>query len=243
MALISQADSEVLVREAVVLDLGDLRAQAGRIIEQARQEAAAIIEDARRERDRLIEGASEKGHSEGRAAGHAEGRDAGVEEGRAAALEQCDERLSHVCASLQEGLDAFRVLRDQMLEEGRDDVLTFAISVAEQVARRTIDLDREAALRQCEAALAIVLRPSALVIAAHPEDLAILQDAAPSLLARFANAPDVRFVADDSLSRGSALVRTDRGVVEADVDAQIARIVECVRPSATPEPTDGAGLP
>jgi len=242
MALISQADSETLVREAVVLDLGDLRAQAGRILEQARQEAAAIIEEARRERDRLIEGASEKGRSEGHAAGHAEGRDAGIEEGRVKALEKWDERLSHVCAALQEGLDAFRESRDRMLEEGRDDVLTFAITVAEQVARRAIDLDRGAAVGQCESALSIVLRPSALVIAAHPDDLALIEEAAPSLLARFADAPDIRFIADDSLSHGSALVRTDRGVVEADVDAQIARIVECVRPATTPEATDGPGI-
>jgi len=240
MALISQADSELLVRDAVVLDLGDLRAQAGRMLEQARAEAEAIIAEAVRERERLIEGAQEKGRVEGYEVGIAKGREAGLEEGRASAMESWEERLTHVCAALHSSLDAFCESRAQMLEEGRDDVLTFAITVAEQVARRSVALDRDAAIRQCEAALAIVLRPSALVIAAHPEDLPLLEAAAPSLLKRFADTPNVRFAEDDSLSRGSALVRTDRGVIAADVEEQIARIVESVRPAATPEPADSA---
>ena len=65
MAVIKSRQSDPLMHDAVVLDLGDLNRQAAEIIERAEAEASVIVADAREEAARLVGEASGRGHEEG----------------------------------------------------------------------------------------------------------------------------------------------------------------------------------
>ena len=255
MALIKHAESGSIAQDAVVLDLGDLRQEARRMRERAQREAERIVEEARAERERLIATA----HQEGLDAGRREGREQGMGEGRQQGKQEAHQavaaRLSELDSALAAALDAIEGAREDMLQQARADVLEFAAAVAERITRRAVELDDQTALRQVEACLALVLKPTTLVVAINPDDRSVVAEALPALLERFARSAAAELVEDTSLTRGSASVRTAYGSVEARIDEQIARIVgsvlpprrieqEMVRPltrrEPAPEPPDDA---
>jgi len=65
MALIKAAQTGDLQREAIVLDLGDLRRQAADLRAAAEATAERIVDEARRQAKALTDGAAERGHAEG----------------------------------------------------------------------------------------------------------------------------------------------------------------------------------
>lgn len=230
MALIKHAHTRSLASEAIVLDLGDLRREAERMRARAEREAAQIVDAARAERERLVAGAREEGFEAGRAAGykegHAEGRSAGVAEARA----EASARLDALAGSLEGILDCIDGEHEGATQQARRDVLDLAIAMGERIARRAIEMDPEAAVRQVESALALVLRATDLSVRVHPDDLATVEEALPALARRIERSGRVRVEADDALVRGSAVVRTERGEIDATVDGQIERLVESIRP-------------
>src|SRR5688572_5299317 len=96
MALIKSAKSHRLLRDAVVLDMGDLARQAERIVENARTEAARIAQAAQEQAQRLIEGADVRGHAEGFERGRAAGHAQGLQEGRQQALAQLSDEIKRL---------------------------------------------------------------------------------------------------------------------------------------------------
>lgn len=231
MALIKHAQTAEMASEAVVLDLGDLRREADRLRERARREAQAIVAEARAERERLLAGAREEGF----AAGYAAGLEAGREEGRAAGADEAKqehaERLDHLASTLTGVLEHINDTYEAAEREARADVLELALAIGERVAKRAVELDRHAAARQVESALEIVLRTSDVVVRVHPDDAASLEAALPDLARRLGRSARVRVEPDDSLTRGSAVLVTAKGEIDATVEGQIERLVESVRPA------------
>jgi flagellar assembly protein FliH len=228
LALIKHSDSDVLAREAVVLDLGDLTRQAQQIIADAQDRAAHIIANAKQDRKRMINGAHEKGfaagHEEGVEAGHQEG----LEKGCAQALAEHGDRLELLEKSWKEALDRFDARRDKMLNDARIDVLRLAMAIARRVTRRIIENDETTIQDQLEQALMHTLEPTRLFICVHAEDEALITASAPSLLSRFARSASAEIVTDESLSRGDCVVQTDAGEIDARIDAQLDRIAEAL---------------
>lgn len=232
MALIRHIESSAGQREVVRLNLGDLARQGDAILAAARSEAQKIVEGARAERERIIAGAREQGFAEGKSKGHAEGRAAGQVEGRQAALAQTQVQLATLEQGLMKALQAFEAERDRLLLEGKEDVLRLAVGMGERVAKRAIQFAPESVVEQVAATLAMVLRPSRLVLSIHPDDAPLVREAMPSLTQRYAAAQHVELKEDAALSRGSAIARlAGGGTIDASIETQIARIVEAVLPA------------
>lgn len=217
-------------RSALVLDLGDLKRQAEAVADAMRAQADDIIAKAQAERERLLSGAAE----EGRAAGHAQGLAAGLAEGREAgraeALEQTRTLVDALAMAWSGSLAAFEKLRDGLLCESRADLVRLSVAIAERVTKRTIDADPRVVEGQLEAALRFVTGPTRLVIRVHPEDLASAESVLPELIRRLGESCHTRIVAEGGLARGSVVVDTDKGRVDASIDGQLDRLVEALLP-------------
>jgi len=217
-------------RSALVLDLGDLKRQAEAVADATRRQADTIISEAQAERERLLRGAAE----EGRATGHAEGLAAGLAEGRQTgrteALNQTKALVDALSAAWSSSLAAFEQLRDILLCESRADLLRLSVAIAERVTKRTIDADPRAAEVQLEAALRFVTDPTRLVIRVHPDDLASAEAVLPDLVRRLSESCHGRVVAEAGLARGSVVIDTDKGQVDASIDGQLDRLVEALLP-------------
>jgi len=247
MALIKNAIARDIARDAVVLDLGDLRRQGEAILRQARAEAERIIAAAREERARITAGAHESGRAEGLAQGLTEGRAAGREEALAQALAEHRARLEQVSTAWTAALEDFATQRDDLVQGAQRDVIRLAIGIAERIIKRSIELDPTVVESQLAAALAVVVRPTEVVIRIHPEDRPLVEQSLPRLTAampaiRHATIEDHPAVGragcevwtrGDTAAAGAA--DAGGGEIDASIGTQMDRIVEALLPQAQKE--------
>lgn len=249
MALIKNAQATMLAREAVVLDLGDLRRQGDALIAQARARAETIVRDAEHERDRIVAGAAERGHAEGLARGEEEGRRRGEEAGRLAALEAQSAQIRSLIERWTRAVEQFERDRAGLLEGAQRDVVRLGMLIGERVTKRVIQTDPSVASEQVASALGLVLRPTGVVVAVNPEDRGLVERTLPGLTERLGGSAHVRLVADAAISRGSCVVRcagagpggeggggsvggggNAGGEIDATVETQLRRIAELIVP-------------
>lgn len=226
MALIKQANSASAAREAIVLNLGDLRREADRLREEALSERDRILAEARAERDRILEGASERGYEDGYREGFAKGVEQGERDGAEKAYAESVERMGSIEQSLSDAFESIDRERERLLIETKGDVLAFACTFAERVTKRIVELDPAVVESQLEAVLKLVLHATRLTVLIHPDDREACDRIAPALArTRVADSP-VEFAEDETLRKGSVVLRTDRGLIDASIDAQIDRMIE-----------------
>ncbi|MFO0860186.1 MAG: FliH/SctL family protein [Phycisphaerales bacterium] len=238
MALIRQSDKSTPLADAIVYRLGDLVREGTALREQTTRQVETMVAEARAERERLISGAREEGLALGREEGYKAGFAKGIEEGRAQSLAQFSEQLTSLLAGWTRSLENFEKDRDSLLLEARTEVLRLAVEIGRAVVKREIALHPGAVVDQADAALKMVVRPSRIRLAVHPDDRPIIEAALPGLLARCFNATHIECGDDSSLDRGSCIVRTAGGEIDAGVRVQLERIAEAIVPAASP----GAGI-
>lgn len=244
MSIVKQQSATPLIRDAIVLDLGDLGRQAARLRAASEAKARQILADARDEARRIIEAAEKQGFGQGRAEGLAQGKEAGKAEGHAAALaagttqvKQITERFSAVAREWDEH-------RIQLDRDARAAVLNFAIKFAHKLTHRVIETDPRVAAEQVAQALSRVLEPTDVIIRVHPDDRPALQDVLPDLLAGMTDLQHVTLHDDEAVGRGGCLLGLRGGEIDASIDTQIKRITELLAPGSsepsTPTATDEA---
>jgi flagellar biosynthesis/type III secretory pathway protein FliH len=224
MALIRHSNAATMARDAVVLDLGDLRRQGEIIKLRAREEAEAILAEARAERERLLGTAAEEGRAAGVAKGIEEGRKKGEDAGRAGAMTEFKRRLEALESGWSAALAGFESAREQMLMEARHEVVAVALRIGELVTKRALAATPDAAVDQVEALLRLLTRPMRAVLRVHPDDRAVVEAALPALAERIAAAQHVELVTDTALSHGSCVLRAaGGGEIDATIETQLAR--------------------
>lgn len=221
--LIKNSNSRVMAREAVVLDLGDLAAQAAHLKREATAAAERTIAEARAERARILAGAREEGYAAGKREGFEAGRKDGAAQGRAEALAAHAGALKAVSEKWSSALDAFDAARADMLLDARASLLRLAAAVAEKVTRRAVDVDAHVAAAQLEAAVALVLEPTRLTVEVNPDDEASVREALPALMQRLGGSQNAEVRTSPSMELGSVVLRTDRGEIDASISVQVAR--------------------
>lgn len=247
MSLIKSAKSDRILRDAIVLDMGDLARQAERILQTARTDAAQLIEDARAEAQRLIEGADARGYAEGLERGHADGYESGSQEGRQLALSQATEQIKNLEASWRAALEIWESQRRAWLHEAREDSIRFAFAVAERIVHRLVKADPTIIADQVAAALALLSRPTSVEITIHPDDRPLVEQTLPVLLSEIASCEHSVIRPDAAIERGGCIVATRGGRIDATIQTQLDRIAEALvpLPSASGEPPskDSASAP
>jgi flagellar biosynthesis/type III secretory pathway protein FliH len=230
MALIKNAKSDRLVRDAIVLDMGDLARQAERMLSAARRESDEISASARVEAQRLIDSADARGHVQGLERGLLEGRQAGEAAGRAEALRQWLDRIAQLTQAWSEALAGWESNRATMHQQACEDVIAFALALARKVVMRMPQSDPTIVRDQLAAALAMVSRPTAIEIRVHPADRALAEQVLPDLMESLKECAHASVAPDASMTPGGCIVMTAGGRVDASIETQLERIAEALVP-------------
>lgn len=240
MAMIRQADLDTRPRQALVMNIENLRAQAERIMDQTRHAAAAVIAEAAATRERTLLGAAEEGRAKGHAEGVAQGLAEGRERGREQAHQEAAERLARLEASWTAALEDFIAAREAMLRECELRALDLAVLMGERVARRAIAVDPGAVLPQVAAVLELATRGARLTLCVNPQDEDLLRQALPALLAVDAKERHIAIVTDQGVPVGSCLARSDGGgALDATIDARLRAVVDEMLPGHGGRPVAG----
>lgn len=233
MAVIKSRHSDRILHNAVVLDLGDLNRQAEEMIEQAEAKASVILADAREEAARLVGEASGQGHEEGLTRGLEEGRAQGAEQARADVAQQLAGELETLTGRLTEIASQWEGQREDLLLRAREDVLVFAFALGEKIAKRAIAREPDTVCDQLVAALALLMTPTSLRIAVHPDDHSLLEEMLPRVHESLNAGAQVTLVEDASIERGGCMLATAGGEIDATIATQIRRLAEALLPDRT----------
>lgn len=241
MAVIKAAQLGAMAREAIVLDLGDIGAQAEKILNAAHRKAEVHLAQAQAQARTLQEEAAalrqtaeqhgwEAGHAEGYERGMAEGLEAGRAAGHAEALQQTREQVTALVAGFQQVAEALDQRRQELERVARPAVMDLALRLAEKVVHRTLQVDPAIVQDQVEAALRCVLQAQEVFIQFHPEDRPLLEEVMSDLLSQFRHLGHLHLEEDLSVTRGGCRLRIDQGAVDATIEKQLERLVEAVNP-------------
>jgi flagellar assembly protein FliH len=139
------------------------------------------------------------------------------------------ERIGHVVANLQAGLD-------ELALRGADALLDLSLEVARQVLRRELSLQRDAALPAVREAIALIVdHASHPRVHLSPEDYELVR----AELEVEASHRGCRFVADPSVSPGGCRIETPQGEIDATLATRWRRVVAMLG-SDHPGPSDAA---
>ncbi len=231
MAVIKNAQSATSAKRAIVLDLGDLRRQAETLQREGMATAKQIVEEAVRERERLLHGAREEGFAAGKKEGIEKGLEEGRKEGHAEALKASSRNLNALTEGWARGLGDLEESRERIMHEARADLLRLAVAIAERVTKRVVECHPEATRDQLEAALALTMNPTRLVVEVCARDMPATTEALPALVERLKAGAHARIQENETLSPGSVVVRTENGTVDATIETQLQRLAEMLVPA------------
>lgn len=236
MPVLKQHHTTPAMREAIVLDLGDIGAQAARIRAAAETQASKIIAEAQAKSeslaDQLHQEAEKQGYSDGLEKGLAEGR----EQGRAEALAESSEQLRQLSAAWSQVATDWEQQRIDMEREARQAVLEFALSAAEKIVHRVIEVDESVVVDQAAQALSLVLSAHDASVRIHPVDRPMLEDAMPELIKELASLEHIELVDDETITPGGCIVAFGQGRIDATVERQLQRLVDLILPEPPPLP-------
>lgn len=188
------------------------------VLAAARAEAEAIVAAARAEAEGIRE--------EARAEGFATGRQAALDQAAAAvdALEALTDALE-------------RRARERDEEAAREAAL-LAVEIAAKLLRAELSVAPERVVDVLRGAIRRASDRSRLVARVHPDDLAVCRDAAPGIIERMGGIDRLQVVDDPRITRGSCVLETAGGDVDATFESQLARVLDALRAPLDPDLLD-----
>lgn len=233
MPVLKQHHNTPAMREAIVLDLGDIGAQAARIRATAETQASKIIADAHAKSEAIAEQLNEQAQKQGYADGIEKGIAEGREQGRTEALAESAEQLRQLTAAWSQVATDWEQQRAEMEREARQAVLEFALAAAEKIVHRVIEVDESVVVDQAAQALSLVLSAHDANVSIHPVDRPMLEDALPELLKELVSLEHIDLLDDDSITPGGCIVSFGQGRIDATIERQLQRLIDLILPEPT----------
>ena len=227
MGLIKSSNAPARIQP---FSMKDIEEQARGILLRARQQAEQLIAAAQEEAERLRITARKSGFEDGRAQGNAQGRSEGLKAGRETAIENNRTQLTALIGTLTNLITEIEQSRRELEAAAVRDVLCLAIAIAERVTKRQGALDPSVAVQNAMEAMKLTLHASDVRIAIHPSQLTALTEALPALKAQLPVTSHLQLIEDASLLPGGCRVFTAQGMIDGNLDEQIARVVADLLP-------------
>jgi flagellar assembly protein FliH len=171
---------------------------------------------------------------QGRSQGYAEGYAAGLAEAR-------EQALPALTAIAQTGAE-FAALRSELIAGLEQDAIALAFDLAEHILAGALAVAPERVLDVARHALRHLSDRRHVTLVVNPEDLAVLTEAVPELLAQLGGIDHLAVQSDRRVSRGGAIARTDAGEIDAGIAVQLAHARELVANALADELPDAPTL-
>ncbi len=168
------------------------------------------------EREAVLSEALERGHAEGFAAGQQAAR----------------EQLEPVVAAAREALAGIEQLRDEVSETVEAATVELALKIAEQVLAGQLDAQPAVVVDIVRGALRRLVDRERVTVLVNPEDLDMMREAAPQLIAELGGIEHCEVQAERRVGRGGAIVRTVEGEIDATIQTKLERVRETLARAA-----------
>jgi flagellar assembly protein FliH len=214
--------------------MADIEAAARSILLRARRQAEELIATAQRQGDELKEAARAEGLREGLAKGTADGMRQGSEAGRREAFEKSQKEFAAAVGSLKSVVADIDARRFELEAEALREVVQLAAAIARKVTKRQGLIDERVLAENLTEAMKLAVGAADVRIALHPSQRSTLAEALPQLRTEWPTLKHVELVEDAAVSPGGCRVSTRGGLVDADLDSQLDRVIADLLPAEAP---------
>jgi type III secretion protein L len=124
-------------------------------------------------------------------------------------------------AKVSELLAKAGAIRDRKMAELESQVVHLAIKVAEKILGREILLNDEAVVDIAAQALQMARQQKEISLRVHPEDAESIRQNQRRLIDLLSRAKHIEIREDETVSRGSVLLETEVGIIDARIETQL----------------------
>lgn len=222
--LVEQVTLERIERAPAPTEFDTIDRIAAPATPEPEQVARDIVAEARETARTMLRQAREVIASD-RAAAVEQGRAAGLAEGRA----EADAEMAGLVRTCEQiGVQVMEE-RARVLAESEPDIVELAISIARRVVNASIDVDETLVIEACRGAMRKAFQRGSMQVLAHPDDLQLLRDAGPQLASELGGVDHLDFIEERRIDRGSVIVRTPAGEIDATVEGKSDKIELALR--------------
>jgi flagellar assembly protein FliH len=192
----------------------DVRTYAEQLVDDARAKAEEMVEQARQVRDSEIAAARQQGFEAGYASGYAEGSAAADRE--AAGLISTAEQIAMQVAGEHQ----------RVVLSAERDVVELAIDIAGKLMNVQLEVDPDRIVEILRGAIRKAFQRDELTVLANPADLEVLRAAGPEIQRTMGGIQHLDFVEERRIERGSIVVRTPTGEVDATFAGKRSKLLD-----------------
>jgi flagellar assembly protein FliH len=144
----------------------------------------------------------------------------GVLEGHASARQEIGTQMEAMNARMARAIEEMSGLRQRYRREAEEDVVALALAIARRILHRELTVAPDALLGLVKAALEKIEAREVHQIRMRPEDASMVKQ----FLENMGLPQRVEVISDPGLERGSAILDSSRGALDASVETQLAEI-------------------
>ncbi len=150
----------------------------------------------------------------------AEAYQRGLNEG----IRQAQAGLEPTLHALQEAATRLIVLRDQVVEQSRQEMISLIMAICRKLLQREIAADPAVIGETLRQAMNLALQADEYHVHLHPDDLAEAERLRPSLISSLRGIQHLVLHPDSHIGRGGCRVESQLGEVDATIEGQLATI-------------------
>lgn len=216
-----------------MFSMKDIEEQARILLLRARKQADMVLAEARQQAEQLKNQAAAEGSRQGRQEGLAAGIEQGRQSGHDQALSEHRDGLTQALAALTAAAEQIEQSRRQLEAQALTEVVELAIAIARRIAHRQGELYPQVLEQNLQEAMKLVIHAADVRIAIHPGQKSTLADALPRLQLQWPQLRHIEMIEDPDLLPGGCRIFTTHGMVDADLNSQLDRIVADLLPRPT----------
>jgi flagellar assembly protein FliH len=163
------------------------------------------------------------------AAGETAAYQRGILEGERRAREQAGSLHERQLALLASAITEFERTRLLAMKAVEEQVSELALAIASKIVRECADEKRDLVHAQVRDAIARVRESRDVLIRVHPDDLPSIEGVRAALLPLFEGPVTMKIEGDPAVSRGGCLLETPTRIIDATIDAHLARYGEALK--------------
>jgi flagellar assembly protein FliH len=181
-------------------------------LDRVRAEAARLVAEARREAERIRAQAAE------------EGRKAALRAVEAAMRPQLEQQLASAAAAMKQAVQAILHARHAWQQHWQQHAVALALAIARRICRGELSRRPQIPLAWVREALELVVGDGQVLLRLNPQDHAKLAGEVHRLANELAGLGSVQIVADPQIESGGCRVETQFGSLDQQLEAQLGRL-------------------
>ena len=210
-----------------------VRQEALGILEEAREKAAQIIAQAEEKGREIYERSKHEGYEKGYEKGYEEGYEEGERKGFAVGHDRGRQQgLATVDRMIEEAVEIRRraiETKERTVREAEAEIIRVVIDIARKVLGEQVKTDRDAVLGLVRKALEKCTYTNSVTLKVSPDDYDMVVSSKKRILAEIEGITQLDIEAEETLPKGSCLLETNAGFIDAGIEVQMTRIEHIFR--------------